>query len=80
MIKAAMLAIFLTTATQSASADTWCVRDFGEAKYHNCIFPSLQECLRVVRVAGGICDRDRRYLEDEQPRGKRTKRQSGRWD
>jgi hypothetical protein len=77
MIKAAMLAVFVVTAAQPASADTWCVRDFGEAKYKNCVFPSLQECLRVVRVAGGVCDRDRSYLETQE---RKVLRRPDRWD
>ncbi len=82
MIKAAMLAVFIATAAQAAAADTWCARDFGDAKYGNCVFPSLRECLRVVRVAGGVCDRDRRYLEEEAARGtpRRPDRQFDRWD
>jgi hypothetical protein len=48
---------------------------FRRGKYRNCVFPSLQECLRVVRVGGGICDRDRRYLENEPERGVPSRRE-----
>ncbi len=77
MILIAALAVLGSNASpEPASAETWCIKDFGST-HRTCVFPELRDCVRAAQVAGGVCERDtavdnRRSSGTE---GKRSRRQ-----
>jgi hypothetical protein len=52
---------------QSAGAENWCVRDFGDPPDKPCVAAPLEYCLQGIRL-GGVCARDRSYLQDKETR------------
>jgi len=62
---AALAALGSVATAGGASGDTWCYRDFGEAKPRFCSFFSARQCLDVARIAGGICEREQ--VSDARP-------------
>jgi hypothetical protein len=67
---AAFTAFGSLIAVGSAGADTWCYRDFGDAKPGYCSFYSGRQCLEFARIAGGICEREQAALERPAPKAK----------
>ena len=81
----AMLALLgLVAASSAQAADSWCLRNFGDPPGKGCVSAPLEYCLRGIAVGGGVCARDRSYLDqdDDRDRRQRATRRSGRdrWD
>ena len=57
---------------QSARAENWCVRNFGDPPDKPCVSAPLEYCLQGIRL-GGVCARDRSYLQDSDNRGQPQK-------
>ena len=57
---------------QSALAENWCVRNFGDPPDMPCVTAPLEYCLQGIRL-GGVCARDRSYLRDSGNRGRPQK-------
>ncbi len=70
---------------QSADAENWCVRNFGDPPDKPCVSAPLEYCLQGIRL-GGVCARDRSYLQDSDSRrqpqkaDRRGGAKKGRWD
>jgi hypothetical protein len=64
--------------TQTAEAETWCIRDAGSPGPGACVFPSAHECGMAARLNpfGGICERQPLGLTDRSEK-KSTSRRSG---
>jgi hypothetical protein len=60
IVKTTVFAILAMLAAQPVQAQMWCLRDFGDAPYKNCVFPSAEQCFLAVRIGGGVCERDQR--------------------
>ena len=50
-----------------AQAENWCVRNFGDPPDKPCVAAPLEYCLQGIRL-GGVCARDRSYLQDSDNR------------
>jgi hypothetical protein len=85
IIVAGLFALLGSLAAQSAQADdTWCLRNFGDPPSKGCVSTPLQYCLRGLVAGGGVCARDRGYLDpgDDRDRLQRPPRRAAkdRWD
>jgi hypothetical protein len=68
LVFAGMLATLGVLLPQSGwAADTWCARNFGDSPDKPCASAPLDYCLRGIRL-GGVCARDRGYLQDSDSR------------
>lgn len=79
------LALLGLVAAQSAhAADNWCLRNFGDPPGKGCVSAPLEYCLRGLVAGGGVCARDRSYLEqsDDRDRSARPARRAAkdRWN
>jgi hypothetical protein len=84
-IAAAAFALLGVVAPQSShAADSRCLRNFGDPPGKGCVSAPLEYCLRGIAVGGGVCARDRSYLDQSDDRDSRQRRarRSGRerWD
>ena len=84
-IVAGLFALLCLVATPSArAAENWCLRNFGDPPGKRCVSAPLQYCLRGLAAGGGVCARDRSYLDqgDDRDRPQRPARRAGkeRWD
>ena len=82
-IKAGLLALVgLVTIQGAPAAENWCRRNFGDPPGKGCVSAPLQYCLRGLVAGGGVCARDRSYLDDPSERPQRPARRAGkdRWD
>jgi hypothetical protein len=84
-IVAGLFALLGLVAAQSAqAAENWCLRNFGDPPGKGCVSAPLQYCLRGLAAGGGVCARDRSYLDqgDDRDRPQRPARRAGkeRWD
>jgi hypothetical protein len=74
----------LVTAQGAQAADNWCLRNFGDSPGKGCVSAPLEYCLRGLAAGGGVCARDRGYVEqsDDRDRAQRPARRAGkgRWD
>jgi hypothetical protein len=84
MLKLVVLGMLIVLpGPQSAWAENWCVRNFGDPPDKPCVSAPLEYCLQGIRL-GGVCARDRSYLRDSDNQPPRQKSRRGatkeRWD
>ena len=72
----------LVTIQGAQAAENWCLRNFGDPPGKGCVSAPLQYCLRGLVAGGGVCARDRSYVDDPSDRPQRPARRAGkdRWD
>jgi hypothetical protein len=63
LIMAVIFALIALVTARNVQAETWCLRNFGDPPNKDCVSAPLQYCLRGLAAGGGICVRDRSYLE-----------------
>jgi hypothetical protein len=74
IVKTTTLAGLAVMVMQPAQADIWCLRNFGDPPYRNCVFPSAEQCFLAVRIGGGICERDEHGPGKDAERNRRPAR------